>query len=32
LRSEDFTEIGIDRAYAKNPKYGCSWTTTFGRR
>ena len=32
MRSRDFTEIGIGRAYAKDSKYGWYWTTTFGRR
>jgi uncharacterized protein YkwD len=32
MRSKDFTEIGIGRAYDKRSKYGWYWTTTFGDR
>jgi uncharacterized protein YkwD len=32
MRSKDFDEIGIGRAYAKSAKYGWYWTTTFGSR
>jgi uncharacterized protein YkwD len=32
MRSKNFTEIGIARAYSKNSKYGWYWTTTFGDR
>jgi uncharacterized protein YkwD len=32
MRSKDFTEIGIGRAFSKSSKYGWYWTTTFGRR
>ena len=32
MRSNDFTEIGIGRAYDKSSKYGWYWTTTFGDR
>lgn len=32
MRSKDFTEIGIGRAYNKSAKYGWYWTTTFGDR
>lgn len=32
MRTRDFTEIGIGRAYAKGSKYGWYWTATFGRR
>ena len=32
MRSKDFTEIGIGRAYNKGSKYGWYWTTTFGDR
>jgi uncharacterized protein YkwD len=32
MRNKNFTEIGIDRAYNKNSKYGWYWTTTFGSR
>lgn len=32
MRSKDYTEIGIGRAYDKDSKYGWYWTTTFGRR
>lgn len=32
MRSGDYTEIGIGRAYSKGSKYGWYWTTTFGDR
>jgi len=32
MRSEDYTEIGVGRAYSKGAKYGWYWTTTFGDR
>jgi len=32
MRSKNFQDIGIGRAYDKNSKYGWYWTTTFGAR
>jgi uncharacterized protein YkwD len=32
MRSGDYTDIGIGRAYNKGSKYGWYWTTTFGDR
>jgi uncharacterized protein YkwD len=32
MRSKQFTEIGIARAYKKNSRYGWYWTTIFGDR
>ena len=32
MRSKNYTEIGIGRAYSKGSKYGWYWTTTFGDR
>ena len=32
MRNQNFTEIGIGRAYNKSSKYGWYWTTTFGSR
>ena len=32
MRNNNFTEIGIGRAYDKSSKYGWYWTTTFGSR